>query len=116
MRRIARVMSAILFTAVFAAGVGHADPQPDPHMPNPQAGYCPGGGMGSMIYAGFCGGERYPDGTYWHYIQHGIPMIGHPAGLLSPGMQCVLDNGSPVPPPAPPGGCGGAVPAAPPPS
>jgi hypothetical protein len=64
---------------------------------------------GSMIYAGYSDGTRYPDGTYWHYIQYGIPVIGHPAGLLSPGMQCVLDNGSPVPPPAPPGGRGSAV-------
>src|SRR5512139_4102705 len=96
------------------AGSPIANAEPDPHIPDPKNDYCPGGGAGSMIYAGYCDGIRYPDGTYWHYIQYGIPMIGHPAGLLSPGMQCVLDNGSPIPPPAPPGGCGGAVPPPPP--
>ena len=81
-------------------------------MPNPQANYCPGGGAGSMIYAGWCDGVPYQDGTFWHYIQYGLPLVGHPAGLLSPGMQCVVNNGAPVPAPAPPGGCGGAVPPA----
>ena len=99
---------ATTFVAAFTlAAPALADP--DPHQPNPQANYCPGGGAGSMIYAGYCDGVPYPDGSYWHYIQYGIPLVGHPAGLLSPGMQCVVNNGSPVPPPAPPGGCGGAV-------
>ena len=35
-------------------------------------------------------------------------MIGHPYGLLSPGLQCVV-GGGPIPQPAPPGGCDGAV-------
>jgi len=93
-------------TCIALAAPAHADP--DPHMPNPQANYCPGGGIGSMIYLGYCDGTPYPDGSYWHYIQYGLPMIDHPAGLLSPGMQCVVPNG-PIPAPAPPGGCGGAV-------
>jgi len=67
-------------------------------MPNPQANYCPGGGAGSMIYAGWCDGVPYQDGTFWHYIQYGLPLVGHPAGLLSPGMQCVVNNGAPVRP------------------
>lgn len=109
----------MMFRAVIGAALGiplaslalsvpaFAD-DPDPHVPNPQAMYCPGGGAGSMIYAGWCDGVPFPDGSYWHYIQYGMPMIGHPAGLLSPGMQCVVPNGA-VPAPAPPGGCGGAV-------
>jgi hypothetical protein len=99
--------------AVFAAGPAYADPPPDPHMPNMQAGYCPGGGMGSQISLAYCDGVPYPDGSYWHAIQYGAPMIGHQYGLLSPGLQCVVGGGA-VPQPAPPGGCGGAVPPPPP--
>jgi hypothetical protein len=101
---------AALSSALFGAAVASADNPPDPHIPNMQTGYCPGGGMGSQISLAYCDGVPYPDGSYWHIIQYGAPMIGHPYGLLSPGMQCVInpDNG-PVPQPAPPGGCGGAV-------
>ena len=99
--------------AVLAAAPVHAEPAPDPHMPNMQTGYCPGGGMGSQISLAYCDGVPYPDGSFWHTIQYGAPMIGHPYGLLSPGLQCVV-GGGPVPQPAPPGGCGGAVPPPPP--
>lgn len=109
MRVVKPLLAAAVTTAAAIAISAPALAQPDPHMPDPQANYCPGGGAGSMIYAGYCDGVPYPDGSYWHYIQYGIPMVGHPAGLLSPGMQCVINNGSPIPPPAPPGGCGGAV-------
>ena len=50
-----------VFAAALAAStmpglgaVAHADP--DPHMPNMQAGYCPGGGMGSQISLAYCDG------------------------------------------------------------
>jgi hypothetical protein len=107
------LMAAACFTAatVLAAVPAHADPYP--HMPNMQNGYCPGGGMGSQISMAYCDGVPYPDGSYWHAIQYGAPMIGHPYGLLSPGLQCVVGGGA-VPQPAPPGGCGGAVPPPPP--
>ncbi|MDZ7883595.1 MAG: hypothetical protein U5N53_12070 [Mycobacterium sp.] len=101
---VAAAMAAVALALSPPAGA-----EPDPHVPDPQSNYCPGGGMGSMIYMGYCDGVPYPDGTFWHYIQYGLPMVGHPAGLLSPGMQCVINNGGPVPAPAPPGGCGGAV-------
>jgi hypothetical protein len=100
--------------AVLSAPAAYADPAPDPHMPNMQAGYCPGGGMGSQISLAYCDGVPYPDGSYWHAIQYGAPMIGRPYGLLSPGLQCVVGGGA-IPQPAAPGGCGGAVPPAPPP-
>lgn len=107
---------------VAGAAVAFAAPAlaDDAHIPNPSTGYCPGGSMGSPIYMGFCDGERYPDGTYWHTRQWGIPLYSNNNGLLGTngggpaGAECVIDNGSPLPPPAPPGGCGGAVPAPPP--
>src|SRR6478609_9156773 len=76
---------------------------PDPHMTNMQAGYCRRGGMGSQISLAYCDGVAFPDGSYWHKIQYGAPMIGHPYGLLSPGLQCVVGGGA-IPQPAPPGG------------
>jgi hypothetical protein len=105
---------AVAAAAALPVGQASAEPAPDPHMPNMQSGYCPGGGMGSQISLAYCDGVQYPDGSFWHSIQYGAPMIGHPYGLLSPGLQCVV-GGGPVPPPAPPGGCGGAVPQPPPP-
>ncbi len=96
--------------AVALAGTAQADSSnPDPHIPNMAAGYCPGGGIGSPIYLGYCDGVPYPDGSWWHQIQYGIPLINHPNGLLSPGMQCVINDGGPIPAPAPTGGCGGSV-------
>jgi hypothetical protein len=47
--------------AVFVAAPAYADPAPDPHMPNMQAGYCPGGGQGSQISLAYCDGVPYPD-------------------------------------------------------
>lgn len=114
--RIVVVLFAM--TTIVFAPVAHAGP--DPHIPNPQTGYCPGGSMGSPIWFGYCDGEHYPDGTYWHTFQNGIPIYGHPngalgtGGLIGPqdgpsGAVCVLDNDSPVPAAAGPGGCGGAA-------
>jgi hypothetical protein len=62
------VAACLSAAAGFVAAPAYADPAHDPHMPNMQAGYCPGGGMGSQISLAYC------------------------------------DE------PAPPGGCGGAVP------
>lgn len=106
MHRLTVAVGALVIagSALFGAPTAHADP--DPHIPDPQTSYCPGGGMGSMIWYGYCDGEHYPDGTYWHWFQQGIPTIGHPAGLLGQPMECVVDNGTPMPPPAPPDGCG----------
>ena len=91
------------------AGTAHADP----HIPNPSTGDCAGGSAGSPIYMGFCDGEHYPDGSYWHTRQWGIPIYGNQNGLAGThggpnGAECVIDNGTPLPPAAPPGGCGGA--------
>ncbi|MGH3968041.1 MAG: hypothetical protein ACRDTV_08000 [Mycobacterium sp.] len=58
---------------------------------------------------GYCDGTKYPDGSYWHHIQYGMPWVTDTGGPGSPLTSCVIDNGGPVPAPAPPGGCGGAV-------
>ncbi|WP_343601430.1 hypothetical protein [Mycobacterium sp.] len=110
------IFAALACVAVMGAGVAHADPAPavppgpslpptfDPHVPNTAEGWCPGGGVGGFNGFGFCDGDRYPDGSYWHQVRGNAPFAG---SVLT--LTCVVDNGSPVPPPAPPGGCGGAV-------
>jgi len=84
-----------LAASMFGAGIAHADPPPwsDPHFPDPMHHSC-AGGMGGFI-VGFCDGEHYPDGTYWH-------MLSGSGWGSTP--ECMLDNA-----PAPVGGCGGAV-------
>lgn len=106
------VAIAIVVAVVFAP-LAHADPAPDPHMPNPLTGYCPGGGMGNL-FEGYCDGVKYPDGSYWHRIQYGdatLPWFNQTGGQPTQlGLSCVVDpDNSPIPQPAPPGGCGGAV-------
>ena len=98
---IASTCAALAAALIACAPVAHADD----HIPNMAAGYCPGGGAGSPIWLGYCDGAPFADGTKWHVIQYGIPVIGHSNGLLAPPMQCVNADGSP----AGPGGCGGAV-------
>lgn len=113
MNRASRLTKRALIVAVgyvvalLTASVAHADP--DPHMPNMAAGYCPGGGGGFTVYAGWCDGTPYPDGTHWHAVAYGLPMIGHPQGALAPAAPvCVIGDG-PMPPLAPAGGCDGAA-------
>lgn len=77
----------IALTAGIAAAVaigGGPTAAADPHIPNPSTGECAGGSMGSPIWMGFCDGERYPDGSYWHTRQWGIPLYGNPNGLAAP--------------------------------
>ncbi len=93
-----------LIGATARAPFAHADSTMDPHIPNPLIGWCPGGGSGGISGYGFCDGVRYPDGSYWHVVRGNVPFAGPQMR-----MDCVIDNGSPVPPLAPPGGCGGAV-------
>lgn len=100
-------------TALLGASVASAD-DPDPHIPNMQSGYCPGGGMGLPWYGmgaqlAYCDGVLYPDGSYWHIFLY-APGSTYSFYTPIPPAQCVInpDNG-PVPQPAPPGGCGGAV-------
>ena len=117
--RLSMIVGAVAVAANMAlAPAAHA--APDPHIPNPSTGQCAGGDMGSPIYLGFCDGEPYPDGTQWHIFTYGLPVYGHPNGAFGSGgfqdanpgpngAQCVMSNSGPIPAPAPPGGCGGAV-------
>ncbi len=97
---IAAIAAAIAF-----APLAHADPTPDPHIPNPLTGYCPGGGMGNL-FEGYCDGVKYPDGSYWHRIQYGgynLPWFNQTGGAPTQlGLSCVVDpDNSPIPQPAP---------------
>lgn len=66
-----------LATAAFAAAVAAtaltlapiASAQPDPFIPNGDAGWCPGGDIREQISGGsrYCLGQAYPDGS--HYTQ-----------------------------------------------
>ena len=91
--------------AVRAGGVRRRCLAPDPHMPNMQAGYCPGGGMEFAGLGGLLRRVPYPDGTFWHAIPYsGVPVIGHPRAAVA---QAAVRGRWPDPQPAPPGGCGG---------
>ena len=59
------LLMVLASVAALCAPVAYADPAPDPHMPNMQV-YCPGGGVGSQVWAAYCDGVPYPDGTFWH--------------------------------------------------
>lgn len=92
----------ILAAVVAVPSPAHADPG-RPHPPVD----CPGGkirGFGSPTGRSFCDGEPYPDGSFWRAADFELPD--------PPPMQCVVHDphGGLWPLPAPPGGCGGAVP------
>jgi hypothetical protein len=77
-----------------------AEPPPwlNPHYPDQQHNNC-AGGQGGAFHFGWCDGEHYPDGSYWHQITTDDGWGATP--------ECVIDSGGQVP--APPGGCEGAV-------
>jgi len=109
MKHTIRFMLAALATAAALLSTNapaHADYDfskvADPKIPDPIMFWCMGGGAGNLLLGqpGYCDGEHYPDGSYWHVIN---------APVVRMRMDCVIDNGSPLPPLAPPGGCGGAV-------
>lgn len=104
---VTRLLCAVGLAILVAGGAvpAPAAAEPDQHIPDLSAGYCPGGKMGRMgspTGHGYCDGMPYPDGSFWHMIQNNY------AGPQT--MQCVINpSGGAVPQPAPPGGCGGAV-------
>ena len=108
LKRVAVCASSLAATAAIlsSAGVAGADPD-DPHKPDITHSFCPGGqwGYGRL---GVCDGDKYPDGSYWHQWMQ--TNIGGPRFHY----DCVAGD-EPLPAPPPPGGCQGAIPAAPPP-
>jgi len=102
--------SAIAALAAFTlAPVTLADPDPDPHIPNMTANYCPNGGPKWGFVSTFCDGMPYADGSYWHIVKTRSFGDDYSPPSTSP-MRCVVDpDGGPLPQPAPPGGCDGAV-------
>lgn len=105
MVRRSLLVAALAILTATAAAPSLAQAEPDRHIPDLSAGYCPGGKGGryhSPTGHGWCDGIHYPDGSFWRMIQ-----LNYPG---PPSMQCVINPaGGPAPPPAPPGGCGGAV-------
>jgi hypothetical protein len=101
------LLLALLAVTPFAAPA-HADP--DPHMPDWPARYCPDGGLGLewQNFGGSCNGAKYPDGSYWRIPLLAIGNAIWEADLVATPMQCVVGDGM-FPAPAPPGGCDGAV-------
>lgn len=73
----------------------------DPLIPHPPH-WCPGNDdpntVGLLRTGGFCEGQTFPDGTRWNALR---------VGRLWLPRRCIVFNGSPNPPTAPPGGCGG---------
>ena len=103
---VAAIAGLAAFTAV---PVTQADPDPDPHIPDMAANYCPGG-MQSILISTYCDGVPYADGSYWHIVSTmAMPDDYTSSPRISP-MRCVVPSGGPVPQWAPPGGCQGAVP------
>ena len=94
-------VTAFAAVALTFAPIGQAYPG-DPFVPHPP-GWCPGNDdpntVGVLRTAGYCEGQTFPDGTRWNALR---------IGRLWLPRRCIVFNGSPSPPLAPPGGCGGA--------
>jgi hypothetical protein len=104
-QRIAAVMFMLCALLIASAALcsGEAAAQPDPHWPDPGSGWCRGNPPGSVMtgWGGFCEGTSWPDGSRWNTWYFG-------RGVQQP-MRCIIPDGSPNPPLAGPGGCGGAA-------
>ena len=101
----ATVTLGAALSAVVLAAMPESTASPyDPHTPIPALSWCPGGG-GSTGWGGYCECTSYPDGTRWNIAWGFAPF----AGTVWQPMKCVVFTGSPLPPLAGPGGCGGAA-------
>ena len=88
------------FVAAAALGVPAAASPGDPFVPNPPM-WCPGNDPNAFVasgYGGFCEGRTFPDGTRWNTYR---------VGFFWQPLRCIIADGTPFPPIAPPSGCGG---------
>lgn len=114
MMRSTAAVAVALSSLLAAAAPAMARPEPDPHMPNVQTGYCPAGrGMQPLqVAAIYCDGVPYADGSRWRYVQFPVPpdMPNLNVDLRSMyGLHCVVGDAVTQSSLAPPGGCNGAV-------
>lgn len=93
------MLSKIVISAVVAGAAltfaPVASAEPDPHIPNAKAGFCPGGDLPSQGGTRYCLGAPFPSGAF--YAQTGSFGAGGPFGPWSwhDGASCrVWVNGS----------------------
>ncbi|AAN01894.1 hypothetical protein SEA_WEST99_53 [Mycobacterium phage West99] len=105
-RRTVRRAAAALAAATVLLGTGaayatEAHALPDPRVPAPPF-WCPGNGPGMSAsgWGGYCEGQSFPDGTRLNTFR---------IGYWWQPLRCIIPNGSPTPPLAGPGGCGGVL-------
>ncbi len=104
-RRVRTPVAVAAFgvSIVLASPLAHADP--DPHVPNPWIGWCPGSGQLNLVTIGYCDGVPYPDGTYWHHSPIKVdPLVCAIGGGAFP--QLAPDGCGGGPPPSMYGGMG----------
>lgn len=100
MNRFVSMVGALAAVAVGLAGPAQA--QPDPYLPVPPF-WCPGNPPGAISgsgYGGYCEGKTFPDGTRLNTWR---------LGAFWQPIRCIIPDGTPNPPLAPPGGCGGLL-------
>ncbi|MGV0853599.1 hypothetical protein [Mycolicibacterium phlei] len=100
MIRFVSMVGALAAVAVGLAGPAQA--QPDPYLPVPPF-WCPGNPPGAISgsgYGGYCEGKTFPDGTRLNTWR---------LGAFWQPIRCIIPDGTPNPPLAPPGGCGGLL-------
>uniref|UniRef100_A0AAU8GPP9 Minor tail protein n=1 Tax=Mycobacterium phage Farewell TaxID=3158893 RepID=A0AAU8GPP9_9CAUD len=104
-RRLRQVVGAVSAAAVLiGTGLGwaaRAEALPDPYVPAPPL-WCPGNGPGLSAsgYGAYCEGRTFPDGSRLNTFR---------IGAFWQPLRCIVPNGTPTPPLAGPGGCGGVL-------
>ncbi|MGB6208802.1 MAG: hypothetical protein WBF82_17815 [Mycobacterium sp.] len=96
--RAVLVAAIAAFAAFTPVPVTHADPDPDPHIPDITANYWPGG-MKWLVATTYCDGMPYADGSYWHIVRTEPVATGDDSlsPKISP-MKCVVTPGGGVVP------------------